>query len=233
MLAFVVLAGGKSKRMGQDKAVMKLDCLPLSFLQNHDYLAYSGKGTAVFGELDFLWQSLWTAGKLAKKLPFADKTVYLSCRREQEEFFRRHVKSYPDLAEIEFIFDGGNGVCDAFVNCFERLQKPIFCLPCDAPFVTEENIMNLILLWQKDRKENTGEDIFQYTYVDPVNGRKETIVSLYTVEAKQAFCRAMEKKIRVQNTLSDEHCRLVPFSGNLRQELFNLNSPLDFERISC
>lgn len=222
-IAFVVLAGGKSVRMGQDKATMKLSCLPSSFLFRHDYLAYGEKDISVFDELDFLWQPLWTFSKLIKKVPYADSKIYLSCRKEQGEFFREHIAKYPDIAPVEFIFDGGNGVCDALAACLDYLKQPIFCLPCDAPFVTEENILVLLGLWRR----NTCGDIWQFTFVDPVNGRKETIISVYEQGAKQAFETAMRQKIRVQNALSDEHCCLVPFSGNLRRELFNLNSPAD------
>lgn len=226
-LAFIVLAGGKSVRMGQDKATMKLSCLPFSFLQRHDYLVYGGKDVSAFEELDFLWQPLWTFSKLIKKIPYADGKIYLSCRKEQEDFFRRRIAVYPDIAPVELIFDGGNGVCDALVSCLDYLQKPIFCLPCDAPFVTEENILVLLDLW----RTNADADIWQFTYVDPVSGRKETTISLYEPMAKLAFETVMLQKIRVQNALSDEHCRLVPFSGNLRRELFNLNSRADIAKL--
>lgn len=224
--AFVVLAGGKSKRMGQDKATMKLALLPSSFCERHDYLAYRENSSALFQELDFLWQSLWTVTKLIKILPFADKKIYLSCRTDQQEFYRTHIRQYQNIAPIapiEFICDNGNGVCGALVQCLEFLQKAIFCLPCDAPFITEKNILTLIDLWQ----QSENEEIFQYTYIDPVNGRKETLISLYTVKAKNAFYEAMEKKIRVQNSISAEHCLCIPFSGNLRKELFNINTDKD------
>lgn len=228
-LAFVVLAGGKSARMGQDKAAIKLALLPSSFCEQHDYLIYSKKDTTIFQELDFLWQSLWTVTKLIQILPFADKKIYLSCRTDQKEFYQKHLTHYQDiapaapLAPVEFICDRGNGVCGALMHCLEVLQKAIFCLPCDAPFVTEKNILTLVDLWQN----SANDDIFQYTYVDPVNGRKETLISLYTVKAKNAFCEAMEKKIRFQNSLSAEHSLCIPFSGNLRKELFNINTNAD------
>lgn len=227
-LAFVVLAGGKSLRMGQDKATKKLACLPSSFYEKHDYLTYSKKSPAIFHDLDFLWQSLWRVTKLLPKIPFAEQKIYLSCRADQKEFYQKHIAAYQEIAPdsvapVKFICDSGTGVCGALTACLEYLQKAIFCLPCDAPFVTENNILTLIDLWQ----HSTNENIFQYTYVDPVNGRKETLISLYTVKAKDAFCEAMTKKIRVQNSISDEHCLCIPFSGNLRKELFNINTDND------
>ncbi len=231
-LAFVVLAGGKSLRMGQDKAVMKLGLLPEPFCRKHDYLARC-KDIAVIQNLDFLWQSLWTVTKLLPRLPFAEQKMYLSCRADQKEFYQEHIALYQEIAPdsvapVDYILDEGNGVCGALTVCLEYLQKNIFCLPCDVPFVTEKNVLTLIDLWQKSGNEN----IFQYTYVDPVNGRKETLISLYTTGAKAAFYEAMTKKIRVQNTISEKHCVTVPFSGNLRKELFNININSDIQLIN-
>lgn len=223
-LAPVVLAGGKSIRMGQDKAGLKLACLPQEFLNGHDYPAFSGKNPLVFRELDFLWQSLWTFSKLIRKYSFFEKKIYISCREEQKELFLSRCRSYPDIAETDFIFDGGDGVCGALISCLDFLRKPLFCLPCDAPFVSEDNILALVKLWL----ENKDPNICQYTYVDPANGRKETLISLYTPQAEEAFRLSMEKKIRVQNSIADDRCVLVPFSGNLRHELKNFNFPHDF-----
>lgn len=232
-LAFVVLAGGKSLRMGQDKATMKLSSLPAPFCTEHDYLAHSKNDSIVFQHLDFLWQSLWTVTRLLPKLPFAEQKIYLSCRADQKEFYQKHLGMYQviapgSVAPVDYILDEGNGVCGALTACLEYLQKAVFCLPCDAPFVTEKNVLTLINLWQKSINEN----IFQYTYVDPANGRKETLVSLYTTGAKAAFYEAMTNKIRVQNTISEQHCVTVPFSGNLRKELFNINTDSDIQLIN-
>ncbi len=231
-LAFVVLAGGKSQRMGQDKTCMKLGLLPEPFCQEHAYLARC-RDIAVMRNLDFLWQSLWRVSGLLPKLPFAEQKIYLSCRADQKEFYEAHIAACqelaPDsLAQLDYILDEGNGVCGALTACLEHLHKAVFCLPCDAPFITENNILTLIDIWQN----SADEEIFQYTYVDPVNGRKETLISLYTTDAKAAFCEAMEKKIRVQNSISDKHCFTIPFSGNLRKELFNINTSEDINKIN-
>lgn len=232
-LAFVVLTGGKSLRMEQDKATMKLSLLPSSFCAGHDYFASHKKDITIFQNLDFLWQSLWTVTKLLPKLPFAEQKIYLSCRADQKKFYEKHIAAYREIAPesvapFEFILDNGNGVCGALTACLEYLQKAIFCLPCDAPFVTENNLLTLIDVWRNSANEN----ILQYTYVDPVNGRKETLISLYTTGAKEAFYEAMTKKIRVQNSISDEHCFTVPFAGNLRKELFNINTSQDIQLIN-
>lgn len=220
-LALVVLAGGKSLRMGQDKATMKLSCLPQAYLTKHDYLIFSKKEKQVFFQLDFLWQSLWTFSKLIKKYDFIDTTIYISCRKEQKEFFTEHILQYPDIASCEFILDNGNGVCDAFITSFETLNKPILCLPCDAPYVQVEDLEQLIFAWQKNPQ------YYQYTFVDPNNDRRETLISLYTQNAKNAFINSMHNKIRIQNSIDLAYIYQIPFTEKLRKNLHNINKKED------
>ncbi len=216
-LALVVLAGGKSLRMGQDKATMKLSCLPQWYLTSHDYLVFSQDNEQIFSHLDFLWQSLWTFTKLIKKYTFIDTTIYISCRKEQKEFFAEHILHYPDIASCTFILDDGNGVCDAFITSFEQLDKAILCLPCDTPFVQVEDLEQLIFAWQKNPQ------YYQYTFVDPKNDRRETLISLYTTNAKNAFRYAMENKIRMQNSIASSFIYQIPFTSTLRKNLHNIN----------
>lgn len=179
-LSLVLLMGGKSSRMGQDKSILKMSLLPCPV---HNYLMNNGmditntelvheelvhkknpdnpininslkENQNLSNDMDFFEHALFLLCSLSKANPHINTQIKISCRSNQDECIQERLLNLYSGYDFELLFDNGVGVCEAISMCLEKTQSSCLFIPCDTPFLTVDILQKLINAWQAHCDEN-------------------------------------------------------------------------------
>ncbi|TGK79151.1 molybdenum cofactor guanylyltransferase [Leptospira noumeaensis] len=140
---FVILAGGQSVRMGEDKAFIPI-----------------GKNS------NFLTQ-------LLNKLNEIDGSIYISLRNEQLEIYKPYTKETTLILDKDLPVEGPlKGILSSYLHLKEKkhLGDFIFFLPIDIPYVEEKTIQRLLETYDSNPKPISGLFYTQESALEPLCG---------------------------------------------------------------
>lgn len=204
----VVLAGGLSSRLGEDKARLRL--VPLQPCGCLRAAAPFPAETALPAPRD---QDLLT--RTVRLLRACTDDVAVSCRAARDARPWRRI-----LDEEE-----GSGPVGALCSVFRAEQRPVLILPCDLPFMTEE-VLRRLLAARATRPSNAVMTAFRQVET----GRIEPLVAVYEPACRPWFEAALAAGKRRLGAVVPERLRVcVPYWEEEALPFFNLNSPADLE----
>jgi len=152
MIDAVILAGGKSSRMGEDKAL----------------LPFRGYNSLAKYQYE----------RLKKLFP----RVYISTKEPKFDF------------EAPLLFDKSSEISSPLIalqSILEQLQKPIFLIAVDMPFVPLSEIQKLLALYQK--KPNFDAYIFKSPH------GLEPTCAIYTPKTLHTISHMIDQKLHKMN----------------------------------
>lgn len=215
----VVLAGGKSSRMGQDKAAMHLE----PFGQSGPALA--------FRMADMLTEALSF---------FPDKAeVWLSCQAD------RHIpQSHAHLGRVHDTVQDA-GPLAGITTALQAAKGPILVLACDMPLMKSSILQSLIQSRQGAIKDTTRRHpLLMTAFSSPQSSQKpfkisqknqpvhdhttpsiEPLVAIYEYAALSILQDALQKKrFSLRRIIDQEALCVVPCVENQEESFFNMNN---------
>lgn len=221
-LAYIVLVGGKSSRMGRDKSALSFS------MPSHATNTLPSSMEERLNARDFLWTSLLTLKELKEYNGGNFTSLYVSCREEQEEMFKQRLGDFP--CPCAYIYDKGLGVMEAIVECLETTKKDCLFIPCDVPCMTVEILQKLVDAWTMDKENVLEEKPVVYSYANKRTGRRESLISLYTQQALPYLKNALMENFSLQKAFPQEVVQCF-FYDEEAYFFDNLNSPHDYEKL--
>lgn len=207
-LGILILAGGQSKRMGEDKAF-----LPWSDTPDNTLLQYRLEDAIKHGFTDIYISS--------NKV----KEVQEICHRViQDNYANANITI--KIIEDEFI---GQGPLGAVASCLPKLDSSLsHCLvvAIDMPFLDLDNLLKR--LWH--REEHFWIDNYSNSAcVAEYSGKNQPLASIYTRDCGSVAHQLLAQGEHRMNTfLQALKCKRVDFSDSSHQFL-NLNTPLEYK----
>ncbi len=208
-LTGVVLAGGKSSRMGQDKAALHMGPLLPS--------GESGPALA-FYMADVLGETLHAQN--------SDAEIWISCQAD-----RRIPPTHDHLGRVhDTVHDAGP--LAGIVAALEAAQGPVFVVACDMPLMKSDILQGLIHARQAALSDSTrSHPVLMTTFQSPSEGRHkgpniEPLVAIYEYTALPHLQAALQKKhFSLRRIIDQEALCVVPYTLNQSVFFFNMNNP--------
>lgn len=214
-LTGVVLAGGKSSRMGQDKASMRLD-------DSGPNANTSDKPTLAYAMADMLHDALQAQG------PHAE--IWISCQAD-----RIIPLSHSRLGRVhDSVQDVGP--LAGIIAALQVAKGPIFVVACDMPLM-QSDILHMLMkerqkvLHDPARRHPVLMTCFQN--LQKACGGKpsiEPLVAIYEYAALPYLEEALQKKhFSLRRIIDQEALCVVPYSEKQKEFFFNMNNVFDYK----
>lgn len=255
-LKLVLLAGGRSVRMGQDKTYLKLNAL---------------------GDLDFFENALSMLMDLKEKYekpcfdisknflipPFnsLDISLAISCREEQKESMEKRCANYfikrkiqngilheekffdtskcLDLELCSIIVDKGIGVCEAIIACLVKSMCDCLFIPCDVPFMRIEILQKLIDTWfisQNNVNFGSANFVFEAAEIKEYTPHKynkkrlqESLIGIYTQNALPFLKECAQQNNSLQNAIPAQFSKKLIYTKKETCFFKNINKQDDLQ----
>ncbi len=210
-LTGVVLAGGKSSRMGQDKAALMMG-QPLPSGESGLALA--------FHMADVLGQALHADNPEA--------AIWISCQAD------RHIPaSHAHLGRVHDTIQDA-GPLAGITAALEVAKGPIFVLACDMPLMQNQTVQLLIDARQAALEDSTRPHPLLLTAFQS-HGKSvanvpnfEPLVAIYEYAALPYLQEALQKKhFSLRRIIDQEALCVVYYDQNYEESFFNMNNPDD------
>ncbi|MFI3271284.1 MAG: molybdenum cofactor guanylyltransferase [Pseudomonadota bacterium] len=210
-LTGVVLAGGKSSRMGQDKAALMMG-QPLPSGESGPALA--------FRMADVLGLALHADNPKAE--------IWISCQSD------RHIPpSHAHLGRVHDTIQDA-GPLAGITAALEAAKGPIFVLACDMPLMQSQTVQLLIDARQAALQDGTRQHPLLVTAFQG-HGKSlattpnfEPLVAIYEYSALPLLQQALQKKhFSLRRIVDQEALCVVPYGQNHEESFFNMNNPDD------
>lgn len=214
-LTGVVLAGGKSSRMGQDKAALHMGPLLLSGESGES--GKSGPALA-FHMADVLGEALHAQNP--------DAEIWISCQAD-----RRIPPTHAHLGRVHDTVQDA-GPLAGIVAALEAAKGSIFVIACDMPLMKSDILQQLIHARQAAIADSTrSHPVLMTTFQSPSEGRHkgpniEPLVAIYEYAALPHLQAALQKKhFSLRRIIDQEALCVVSYTLNQRVFFFNMNNP--------
>jgi molybdopterin-guanine dinucleotide biosynthesis protein A len=181
----LVLAGGRSSRMGISKAEIN-------------------------------WHGEEQQYYLADLLSSYCEDVFISCRKDQEEYIRPKYKTIPDRYE-------NAGPFEAILTAFEKYPADAWMImACDVPLLDKQTLQYL----KQQRDKTKIATVFE----SPWDGLPEPLTAIWEVESYSLLKSYHQtEQISLRRLLIKHEAKIIKAPDNLA--LINANTPEDAIRI--
>lgn len=196
---FVLLAGGKSVRMGEDKGL-------ISIHQNSNFLI-----------------------RTFKKLNILSKSIFISLREEQTDLYAKYIPKTAFILDKDLPIDGPlKGILSSYLYLKEKkISVPfIYFLPIDIPFVKLRTIKRLLDVYHTQTIPIQGIFYKSNSGLEPLCGiYSSALLSEWTKTIFQDKTPEFSLQKRIKNMLPEPIILDLP--SNEEYNFRNINSKKD------
>lgn len=254
-LQLILLVGGRSTRMGQDKSYLTLEELNgFNFFENALILLLNLQQKY----LNFTYECPHNNQLFTLNINLA-----LSCREEQKDEFITRLNHFAEkhkilkdcfeeskqsrvgdihkirkaITNISFIFDQGLGVCEAIIQCLEQSKSDILLIPCDVPFLKVSLLQKLVDTWIITQRNEEYQKISHFVF-EPVGQKskehwckkkriQESLIAIYTQNALPALRKSVQNNNSLQKAICPSSTKKIFYTTDEVIFFQNMNSKED------
>lgn len=222
-LSLILLVGGKSSRMGQDKSALKLSLFP-------QINRIDKKNSSL--KIDFFEHALILLSSLSKANPHIKTEIKISCRANQDKFMQEKLSNLDSSYDFELLFDNGVGVCEAIQICLEKTKTPCLFIPCDTPFLTVDILQQLVDAWHNNKNtfSNQNKSYINYVFSKDNTQKKQSLIAIYTQEAIPYLEASIEAKMPLQKAIPSQFVKILYYNNEQEKNFQNLNTEEDLKQ---